>query len=108
MAENIGTPEILRDTALEQRMLEAVIADRNDQPRSKQLQVGPSEVGGCRELLRAGLFESETVAEPETAWATAAHAGTVFGADLERIFGQRLSALEQQRITATFGMLGIQ
>lgn len=108
MAENIGQVEILRDTALEQRMLEAVIADRNDQPRSKQLQVGPSEVGGCRELLRAGLFESETVAEPETAWATAAHAGTVFGADLERIFGQRLSALEQQRITATFGMLGIQ
>lgn len=108
MAENIGTPEILRDTVLEQRMLEAVIADRNDQPRSKQLQVGPSEVGGCRELLRAGLFESETVAEPETAWATAAHAGTVFGADLERIFGQRLGALEQQRITATFGMLGIQ
>ena len=87
MAENIGSPEILRDTDLEQKMLAAVIADRNDQPRSKQLQVGPSEVGGCRELLRAGLFESETVAEPETAWATAAHAGTVFGADLERIFG---------------------
>lgn len=108
MAENIGSPEILRDTDLEQKMLAAVIADRNDQPRSKQLQVGPSEVGGCRELLRAGLFESETVAEPETAWATAAHAGTVFGADLERIFGQRLGALEQQRITATFGMLGIQ
>lgn len=108
MAENIGSPEILRDTDLEQKMLAAVIADRNDQPRSKQLQVGPSEVGGCRELLRAGLFESETVAEPETAWATAAHAGTVFGADLERIFGQRLSALEQQRITAMFGMLGIQ
>lgn len=108
MAENIGSPEILRDTDLEQKMLAAVIADRNDQPRSKQLQVGPSEVGGCRELLRAGLFESETVAEPETAWATAAHAGTVFGADLERIFGERLSALEQQRITAMFGMLGIQ
>jgi len=106
VAENISA-EVRRDTALEQRMLEAVIADRNSQPRSQQLQVGPSEVGGCRELLRAGLFESETVAEPETYWATAAHVGTVMGADLERIFGQRLDALEQQRITAHFSMLGV-
>lgn len=106
MAENLSA-DVRRDTALEQRMLEAVIADRNSQPRSQQLQVGPSEVGGCRELLRAGLFESETVAEPETYWAAAAHVGTVMGADLERIFGQRLDALEQQRITAHFSMLGV-
>ncbi|QIG59062.1 exonuclease [Microbacterium phage RubyRalph] len=105
MAENIQA-EILRDTELEQRLLEAVIADRNDQPRSKQLQVGPSEVGGCRELLRAGLFEPPAEAIPETAWAAAAHVGTVMGADLERIFGERLDALTQQRITTTFGMLG--
>lgn len=107
MAENIG-PEVVRDTALEQRMLEAVIADRNAQPRSRQLQVGPSQIGGCRELLRAGLFESDTVAEPETNWAAAAHVGQVMGADLERIFGERLDALTQQPITATFGMLGVQ
>src|SRR5690606_30649196 len=105
MAENIGA-EIRRDTALEQAMLEAVIADRNAQPRSQQLQVGPSQVGGCRELLRAGLFESETMAEPETNWATAAHVGQVMGADLERVFGERLDAITQQTITATFGMLG--
>src|SRR5690606_10193172 len=84
----------------------AVIADRNAQPRSQQLQVGPSQVGGCRELLRAGLFESETMAEPETNWATAAHVGQVMGADLERVFGERLDAITQQTITATFGMLG--
>lgn len=89
-------------------MLEAVIADRNDQPRNKQLQVGPSSVGGCRELLRAGLFEPESLSEPETSWATAAHVGTVMGADLERIFGQRLGALEQQRVTASLTQLGIQ
>jgi hypothetical protein len=106
MAEIIDTP-VRRDTALEQRMLEAVIADRNDQPRNKQLQVGPSEVGGCRELLRAGLFESDTLAEPETYWATAAHVGTVMGADLEDVFGRRLDALEQQRITAHFATLGV-
>lgn len=106
MAQNIGA-EILRDTDLERRLLEAVVADRNDQPRSKQLQVGPSEVGGCRELLRAGLFEAPDEAEPETNWAAAAHVGTVMGADLERIFGQRLGALEQTEIVAQFGMLGV-
>lgn len=106
MAENIGA-EVRRDTELERRMLEAVIADRNAQPRNQQLQVGPSEVGGCRELLRAGLFESESLAEPESHWATAAHVGSVMGADLESIFGRQLSALEQQRITALFERLGV-
>lgn len=96
-----------RDAELEQRMLAAVIADRNDQPRSKQLQVGPSSLGGCRELLRAGLFESDTLAEPETSWAVAAHVGSVMGEDLEGIFGRRLGALEQQRITTHFDTLGV-
>ena len=106
-ATNISV-EIRRDTALEQRMLEAVVADRNAQPRSQQLQVGPSQVGGCRELLRAGLFEPATTAEPETTWATAAHGGQVMGDSLETIFGERLDALTQQRITARFGMLGVE
>lgn len=99
--------EVRRDTALEERLLEAVIADRNAQPRNQQLQVGPSSVGGCRELLRASLFEPETMSEPETHWSTAAHVGTVVGADLERIFGRRLGALEQQRVTAILTQLGI-
>ncbi len=107
MAENIGA-EIRRDTALEQRILEAVIADRNAQPRSQQLQVGPSQVGGCRELLRAGLFESDSLAEPETNYAAAAHVGSVMGAEYERILGERIDVLTQQRITAMFGALGVQ
>lgn len=106
-AENIAQAEIIRDIELEQRLLEAVIADRNAQPRSQQLQIGPSEVGGCRELLRAGLFEPPAEAEPETNWAAAAHVGQVMGADLERIFGERVDALLQQRYSTMFGMFGI-
>ncbi|UVG34309.1 Cas4 family exonuclease [Microbacterium phage Grassboy] len=106
-AENIGKADIIRDVELEQRLLEAVIADRNAQPRSQQLQIGPSEVGGCRELLRAGLFEPPAEAEPETNWAAAAHVGQVMGADLERIFGERVNALLQQRYSTMFGMFGI-
>lgn len=101
--------EIRRDTALEQAMLAAVIADRNDQPRNKQMLVGPSSIGFCRELLRASLFEGDLSAarQQETHWAAAAHVGSVVGADLERIFGQRLGALEQQRITAHLANLGV-
>jgi hypothetical protein len=101
--------EITRDTALEQAMLAAVIADRNDQPRNKQMLVGPSAIGFCRELLRASLFEGDISAakQQETHWAAAAHVGSVMGADLERIFGQRLGALEQQRITAVLEKLGV-
>lgn len=107
MAEQISA--IRRDTDLEQRMLEAVIADRNDQPRSKQLQAGPSSIGFCRELLRNTLFPDPNVPlEPESSWATAAHVGSVMGEDLERVFGQRLDALTQQRITALFSNLGLQ
>ncbi|UVG35403.1 Cas4 family exonuclease [Microbacterium phage Zagie] len=106
-AENIAQADIIRDVELEQRLLEAVIADRNAQPRSQQLQIGPSEVGGCRELLRAGLFEPPAEAEPETNWAAAAHVGQVMGADLERIFGERVNALLQQRYSTMFGMFGI-
>lgn len=107
MTEQISA--IRRDTDLEQRMLEAVIADRNDQPRSKQLQAGPSSIGFCRELLRNTLFPDPNVPlEPESSWATAAHVGSVMGEDLERVFGQRLDALTQQRITALFSNLGLQ
>lgn len=106
MAENIGT-QIRRDTVLEQRMLEAVIAERNAQPRNQQVQIGPSEIGGCRELLRAGLFEPETMSEPETHWATAAHVGSIMGDDLEQIFGKRMDAETQRRVTAHFNQLGV-
>jgi hypothetical protein len=99
---------ILRDEELEQRMLAAVIADRNSQPRNQQILVGPSSIGFCRELLRAQLFEAQStnVAQEEN-WAAAAHVGTVMGEDLERIFGERLDAVTQQRITAMFTKLGI-
>ncbi|UDL15431.1 hypothetical protein SEA_PEPE25_56 [Microbacterium phage Pepe25] len=106
MAENIGA-QIRRDTVLEQRMLEAVIAERNAQPRNQQVQIGPSEIGGCRELLRAGLFEPDTVSEPETHWATAAHVGSIMGDDLETIFGKRMDAETQRRVTAHFSQLGV-
>jgi hypothetical protein len=108
--------EIPRDRELERRMLEAVIADRNDSPRNKQVTVGPSAIGFCRELLRAQLFEDLSAAggmpdvvTEETHWAAAAHVGTVMGEALEKIFGERLSnVVTQNRVTTTFPMIGVQ
>lgn len=112
MSDVVEKIEVTRDRALEEKMLAAVIADRNDQPRNKQVAVGPSSIGFCRELLRAQLFEGvnnglgQEVAG-ETHWAAAAHVGTVMGADLERIFGERLDAVTQQRVTTLFDQLGV-
>lgn len=97
---------IIRDEALEQRLLTAIIADNNSQQRTRQRLLGPSQIGQCRELIRGTLFDEAAVLAERTHWPVAAHFGTVMGADLERIFGERLDALTQQRITATFPDLG--
>lgn len=97
-----------RDELLEKRLLRAVIGDRNDDPRKRQRQVGPSSIGFCRELLRANLFEAEAdIWEPESHWATAAHVGTAMGDALEDIFAKRMDALTQQRVTAALHKLGV-
>jgi hypothetical protein len=108
--------EIRRDRELEARLLEAVIADRNESPRNQQVAVGPSSIGFCRELLRAQLFEAVNNAggmadamTGETHWAAAAHVGTVMGEALEAIFGQRLSqVITQERVTTYFPKIGVE
>lgn len=100
-------PQLERDGALEKRLLEAVIAEERDRPRTKQRHVGPSEVGGCRELLRSKFFEPAEDDAPEEHWPLAAHIGTVMGAELERIFGKRMDALTQQRISTTLHEIGL-
>lgn len=104
-----GVIEVPRDTALEQRMLAAVIEDRNSTARNRQVLAGPSSIGFCRELLRHTLFEGGTASAEaqESHWATAAHVGTVMGDALEEIFGERLGALTQQRITTELTKLGL-
>lgn len=100
-------PTLERDEALEQLLLEAVIAEERERPRTQQRTVGPSEVGGCRELLRAKIYESPEDDAPEEHWPVAAHIGTVMGDELERIFGKRLGAETQRRITAHLEGLGV-
>jgi hypothetical protein len=99
--------ELVRDTALEAKLLGAVVAEERERPRSLQRQVGPSEIGGCAELLRSKIFEPPEDDAPEEHWHVAAQIGTVMGNELEDIFGRRLDALTQQRITAKLEELGL-
>lgn len=96
-----------RDEALEHLLLEAVIAEERARPRTQQRAVGPSELGGCRELTRAKIFESPEEDAPEEHWPVAAHIGTVMGEELERIFGSRLDAETQRRITTHLEGVGV-
>lgn len=100
-------PEFQRDHVLEKQMLDAVLADRAGDPRKMQTLVGPSSIGFCRELLRGNLFEPDAELAAESHWALAAHVGTVMGNRLEEIFGERLDAVAQQRVTTLFTDLGI-
>jgi hypothetical protein len=99
--------ELVRDEELEAKLLGAVIAEERARPRSLQREVGPSEIGGCLELMRSKVFEPAEDDAPEEHWHVAAQIGTVMGDALEDIFGRRLDALTQQRITASLEELGI-
>jgi len=87
-------------------MLSAALEERANDGRKRQKLVGPSSIGFCRELLRADLFEPDVEREPESHWAVAAHIGTVMGDRLETIFGERLNAVAQNRITTWLEELG--
>lgn len=98
---------LVRDEALEQRLLDAVMAEEAARPRTQQRQVGPSEVGGCLELIRAKIFEPPEEDAPEEHWPLAANIGTVMGDFLEGVFGRRLDAVLQKRISTTLEEIGV-
>lgn len=86
-------------------VLEWVIEDQNNKPRSLQRGIGPSELGGCRERLRA-TWQGDPE-EPDPYWHVAAHVGTVMGDDLERIFKTK-GAMTQVSVTTKLPQTGLE
>lgn len=86
-------------------VLSWVIEDQNNKPRSLQRGIGPSELGGCRERLRA-TWQGDPE-EPDPNWHVAAHVGTVMGDDLERIFKAK-GALTQVSVTTVLPETGLE
>lgn len=78
--------------------LNQVVTDwDNNRPRSQQVTLGPSELGGCREYIRATVMNDPGL--PETGFKAAAFMGTAIGDLVERVFGEILGAITQREIT---------
>jgi len=77
----------------------------NERPRSQQVTLGPSELGGCREFIRATVAQDPGL--PETGFKAAAFMGTAVGDMIERIFGERLMAILQREVSIQMGRTGI-
>ena len=79
--------------ALSDELLEALKAHEQEKPRSKQLVLGPSEVGGCREYIRNVMMG--TPRQPGDEWPTAAVMGTLVGEHVEKVAEKYLGAVTE-------------
>lgn len=100
MAKRVDT-----DRALAEFLLDVVQTWDNTRPRSLQLTLGPSELGGCREYIRAVVANDPGL--PETGFKAAAFMGTAVGDLIERVFGESLQAITQFEITTFLSRSGI-
>lgn len=84
-------------------ILEAVRVHQNNAPRTQQSDkriLGPSELGGCREYIRASIAGDQKAPATRVKWA--AFLGTVTGDAIEdAIRAEMKDAVTQERVTVT-------
>lgn len=95
----IITPE--RDEAFEQELVDALIAEENSRPRNSQAGLGPSAIGGCRERVRASLFENWSEPRSDVEWNAAAAIGTLMGHHIENVAARAMGGETEKAVTAT-------
>jgi hypothetical protein len=78
-------------------ILAAMARREKERPRSVQVQLGPSELGSCREYVRNVLAGSPRQEDP--GWPTAAVMGTLIGDYMEETAEKYLGAMTQVAIT---------
>ena len=84
---------------LADRFLQALKDFETAKPRNKQIRLGPSELGGCREYIRNILVGAPMQEADE--WPTAAVVGTLLGSHLEAVAEEYMGALTEVPVTAT-------
>jgi hypothetical protein len=84
---------------LSDELLAALVDHEQSRPRSLQIHLGPSELGGCREFIRNVMVGAPQQADSE--WPTAAVAGTLIGEHIEEVAAQYLGAVTQIPVTTT-------
>lgn len=97
--------DVDEDRSLDNLFLQVVAGWDNSRPRSLQTTLGPSELGGCREYIRASVAGDPRT--PETGFKSAAFMGTAVGDMIERILGLELDAILQTEITTNLPRTGI-
>ena len=70
-----------------------------EKPRNSQIQLGPSELGSCREYVRNVLAGSPR--QSSSVWPGAAAVGTMVGEYVEEAAAKHLGAVTQVSVTAT-------
>jgi hypothetical protein len=81
-------------------ILDALIDHENEKPRSKQVRLGPSEIGGCREYMR-NVMVGTPMQDNGRVWPVAAVVGTLLGTHIESVLAQRVGALTEVNVTTT-------
>lgn len=97
--------DLVTDDALALELYAAMLADQEGQPRNRQVEIGPSGLGSCREYIRATMAGDPSV--PEEGFKAAAWVGTVGGDYIEKVLAARLGARVQGRTTATLPRTGL-
>ncbi len=82
-----------------QRVLEALRNHENERPRTRQVTLGPSDLGSCREYIRNVIAGSPRQGNDE--WPTAAAVGTMVGDYVESVVGEEMGALTQVPVQTT-------
>src|SRR5688572_23315014 len=82
---------------LSEELHAALVSHEGRRPRSVQLSLGPSELGGCREYIRNVMVGAPV--QGNTEWPTAAVVGTLLGDHLETVASEELGALTQVPVT---------
>lgn len=78
---------------LKDKVLAALVEHENDKPRSKQLRLGPSELGGCREYIRNIMIG--TPRQHADTWPAAAVVGGLIGKHVEDVLHERRGTLSE-------------
>lgn len=86
-------------SSLADEILEALKAHEESRPRTQRVELGPSEIGGCREYIRNVMVGTPRQKPDE--WPTAAVMGTLIGAHIEDVMENAMGAVKEVLVQTT-------
>jgi hypothetical protein len=81
-------------------IFQALVQFEEDKPRNRQVRLGPSELGGCREYVR-NVMIGAPMQDNGGIWPVAAVVGTLVGSHMEAVAEKYIGALTEVPVTTT-------